>query len=449
MVGVGETYVAAFALAMGMGAVVSGLVTTLPLVVGALLQLATPRGVKALGSHRRWVVLCASLQAISLVPLAIAALVGAMPVWALFAAVSLYWACNMAAGPAWNTWMTMIIPARIRAHYFGTRSRLCQLGTLGGILAGGAIMTIAEPRGGLPAMFVLLFGAAAMARGWSTWFLVRQSEPVQEVARAHRRVGPIELIGRARHGPDGRLLVYMLAVQLSVHVSGAYFTPYMLSELEFSKATYTMLLSASFLAKSIALPFLGVFAQRFGARRLLRIGGIGIVPLALCWILTDCPWVLLAVQVFAGVAWACYELATFLLMLETIREDERTSVLTTYNVGNAASTAGGSLLGGAMLSAWNQSPTGYMLLFGVSTIMRLASLLLLARVTADARRPAPLATSPVAVRSNSGTLEQPSLSSIDERPAADVVEEEGVAIEVAGAGGASVADEPRRDEGSE
>lgn len=417
MVGCGETYVAAFALSLGKSEVVAGLITTLPILVGALLQIVTPHGVRWLRSNQRWVLLCASVQSASLIPLAIAAVVGAIPVWALFASVSLYWACNLGAAPPWNTWMTMIIPARIRARYFGRRSRLCQLATLAGILLGGGVLALAD-RGtftwlALPTAFVALFALASLSRGISTFFLAAQSEPAVDV-RQHRRVPTRELVARARHGPDMRLLGYMLAVQVAVQISAAYFTPYMLGELQFSKAQYMGLISVSFLAKSIALPFLGAFAHRFGARRLLWIGGIGIVPLAGLWMSTTDVRVLIGVQIVSGSMWACYELATFLLMLETIREDERTSVLTTFNVGNAFAIAGGSLVGGAMLGAWEASSAGYMLIFGVSTALRLASLLLLRRVTTDVRRPTVLATAPMAVRTNVGSMDRPMVAAIEE-----------------------------------
>src|SRR5215510_3075952 len=42
MVGIGETYFAAFALALGTGETFAGLVATLPMLAGAALQLATP-----------------------------------------------------------------------------------------------------------------------------------------------------------------------------------------------------------------------------------------------------------------------------------------------------------------------------------------------------------------------------------------------------------------------
>ena len=60
MVGAGESYIPAFALAAGLGEITAGLVATLPMLVGAAFQLVSPAAVRRLGSQRRWVVLCAS-----------------------------------------------------------------------------------------------------------------------------------------------------------------------------------------------------------------------------------------------------------------------------------------------------------------------------------------------------------------------------------------------------
>jgi hypothetical protein len=88
MVGIGETYFPAFVLALGMGEIASGLVASIPLLVGAILQMISPVAVARLGSNRRWVVTSASLQAASFLPLIIAAVMGHMPIAGVFAAVS-------------------------------------------------------------------------------------------------------------------------------------------------------------------------------------------------------------------------------------------------------------------------------------------------------------------------------------------------------------------------
>src|SRR6185312_4097447 len=70
MVGIGETYLPAFALAAGLGELAAGLVATVPLLAGGLLQLVSPLAIRRLGSHRRWVVFCTLCQALSFLPLA-------------------------------------------------------------------------------------------------------------------------------------------------------------------------------------------------------------------------------------------------------------------------------------------------------------------------------------------------------------------------------------------
>lgn len=62
MVGCGETYLPAFALAAGFGPVAAGLVATIPLLAGAIAQLITPLAVVRLGTNRGWVVACARFK---------------------------------------------------------------------------------------------------------------------------------------------------------------------------------------------------------------------------------------------------------------------------------------------------------------------------------------------------------------------------------------------------
>src|SRR5688500_1051050 len=76
MVGLGETYLSAFALAVGASDVLAGMLATLPLVAGGALQLLAPATMHRAPSYRAWCVLFASLQAASFLPLVVAALAG-------------------------------------------------------------------------------------------------------------------------------------------------------------------------------------------------------------------------------------------------------------------------------------------------------------------------------------------------------------------------------------
>ena len=382
MVGVGESYLPAFVLALGMGEVASGLVVAAPPIVGAMLQLASPAGVRLLRSQRRWVVACVTAQALSFLPLAAAALAGRIPIAMLFLVAAVYWGSGLAAGPAWNTWMGRIVPAAIRVRFFASRSRWMQVAQFSGLVAAGAALQAGERREAALEVFAGLFLAAGTFRFLSSRLLSRQSEPPL-VLEEQRRVSLGELFGRLRHGREARLLLYMVALQVGVQMSHPYFAPYTLGELGFSYAQYMALVAVMFASKAALLPWLGLLAQRFGAVRLLWLAGVCMVLVPLAWIAGASFGLLVVAQILAGGAWAAYELSQLLLFFETIHEEERISMLTTFNVANSISMLTGSLAGGAILHGLGKDHGGYMILFALSAGLRAAAWLVWARRKAE------------------------------------------------------------------
>ncbi len=227
MVGLGETYIAAFALALGLGDIVAGYVASGPLLAGAVLQLISPWGVRRFGSHRRWVVTCALLQAVSFVPLVVAALVGSLSTASLLAITTVYWGTGMMTGPAWSTWVGTLIPRSLRSRFFARRSRAAQIAMLLALLAGGALLHFGESHEGHLFAFAALFAVAGLARGWSAWLLSRQSEPDPLVEAALPTLPGV----RPERVPGNRRLIgYLILLQVCVQISAPYFTPYMLGQ---------------------------------------------------------------------------------------------------------------------------------------------------------------------------------------------------------------------------
>ncbi len=419
VIGVGETYIPAFAVAVGFGSLAVGMIATVPMLTGAMLQLAAPHGLVRLGSLRRWVVACVTVQALSFLPLVLAAGTGYAPAWLVYLAATAYWASGMSAGGAWNMWITQIIPQRIRSTFFGKRNFLCQLCTLGGLLLGGLTLQAAEHRGQALPAFAVLFTLAFLGRLTSSRCVAAQSEPADSL-HAYRLVRLPELLHRLRTGSEMRFIVYLVTMQTASQLATPYFTPFMLIELKLSYAHYMALIAVSFVAKGLASPYLGRIAFRYGPRRLLWIGGIGIVPLAIGWMASPSFAYLLMLQTAAGVFWGAHELASLFLTFEAIRPEERTSVLALYNLLNAMATAGGAVLGGHILRGFGDDWQAYFILFALSTVCRGGVLLTLLRTPIPELTPRPMAVSVEAVRPALGSIDRPILSSLEEPPSVDM-----------------------------
>jgi MFS family permease len=382
MVGMGEIYVPAFALAAGHGEVAAGLVATVPLLVGAVIQLAGPAGAVRAGSLRRWTALLSALQAAAFLPLAFAGAAGGIGVVALFAVMAVYWGTGLATGPPWVTWIETLVPRPLRARYFGRRGILTNVVLLGAILGGGAILEFSEARGAALAGFAVLFLVAALGRGASAGFLAAHREPWKPACRP---VGPREILAGLRRTPAGRLIAAIVAVQASLFVALPFFTPWVLGPLRFTYAEYTGLVAALFLARMVFLPSLARAADRWGARALLVAAGIGFVPVTALWLLLDGFLPLLAVQVFAGTVSAAWELATLMLFFDTMPREERLGVFTWFNLANATAIVVGSLAGGALLEGMGGGRGAYAAVFLGSTVLRLLCVPLLLRVPAVPR----------------------------------------------------------------
>jgi hypothetical protein len=398
MLGLGNRYLPAFVLAIGLSEQLSGLVVTAPLLAGALLQLVSPYATRWLHSQRRWVVPCATVQALSFVPLVIAALRGHASAAAVLLIATLYYATDLACAAPWTTWITRVVPPRIRPRYFARRNRLAQLATLAGILMAWPVLEVANRRDAACAGFALLFGLAGFCRLLSAVCLRIQREAIVP-AVPDQFVRLREFAARLRN-ERGHLLSYMVWIQVTLQVAQAYFTAFILCQLNLPYWQFVSLLATEFLGKSAGQVLFGEVAHRWGAGALLRLSGLAMVPVTTLWLISPVFMYLVAVQALSGLALGAYELATCLLVFETIPDRERTSMMTSYNLLNSAGIAAASLAAFLTLRYTGATWMVYAGLFAALTLGRLLAVPLLGRIVSSLRatgglRPGALAaTSP-------------------------------------------------------
>ena len=414
MVGFGETYFAAFALAVGLGQVTAGLLGSIPLIAGGLLQLIAPWGARRLGTYRRWVVVVASGQGLVFIPLAAAALAGTMSSTALFGLAAIYWALGMSAGPAWNNWIDAIVPRAALKDFIAIRARVTQCAALIAFVAGGTILSQMTSAGLEHLGFAAIFALAGLSRAASAVCLGLQTcgGGPREVVAAGERAGLLRALrrywpgaggaaGQTKSEPDrsSSFLTFLVLSQVAINIGGPFFAPYLLGQRKLPYFDYSVAVAAAFVAKVIMFPYAGRLVGTFGAARALRWGAVAIAPLPLAWAFTANLPILIMVQVFGGAAWAVYELAATLLIFDHVPRGERLHVLTLNNLLNAGAMVIGSLIGGGLLKIL--PPDGaYLQIFLLSAVARVATLLLLERrrpaaaaPDLDSSRPAPAAAS--------------------------------------------------------
>ncbi|MCA9134448.1 MAG: MFS transporter [Planctomycetales bacterium] len=415
MVGVGETFLPAFALAVGLGEVTAGIIASVPLMAGGLLQLISLWVLARGFPEKWWVVLSAALQGLTFVPLVLSAYWGTITGPMLLLIASLYWAAGLATGPAWNSWIEKLIPRGMRTNYFAKRTRASQFATLLGFVAGGLLLQYGRQSGWVLLAFAALFSTALLSRLASAVMLALHRDP----GRATRNWVRSEMTSTAS-SPGSRysgkhLLIYLVLVQGMVQLSGPYFTPYMLTHLQLSYLAFTGLIAVAFIAKVISLAAWGQLARQRGAGWLLTVGGTAIVPLSALWIVAPNYYALLAIQVVTGIAWAAYELGLFLMFFEALPLNRRVLMLTYYNLANTSAWCVGATIGALLLSLLGTSVETYYLLFALSSGGRLLAVCYLFATRPELKvRVRSIGFRVVGIRPNGMPLETPILPSVPE-----------------------------------
>jgi hypothetical protein len=400
MAGVAEVYLPAFGLALGMSPVPAGLLASVPLVAGGVLQLLAPRAIQRARSLRGWVALCSSVQALAFVPLVVLALTGRASTGVVFAAASVYWAAGMAAAAGWTPWMARVVPARIRSRFFGRRQGVVQASMLVGLIGAGVALHAVAGTGHVLEVYACMFGVACLARLCSAVALARQGHGVELAPR--RRMRFRHIAPKLRGNPRTQLLAYLIAALAAAAISGPFITPYLLHHHHLGYAEYCVFTTTVIVVKIGASPFVGRLLQRRGVRWVLTLSAVAIAPIPFMWLASDLFAWFVIMQIYSGLAWAGLELGMLMALFDADDDSERTTMQVAFSALQSVGNAGGSLIGGAILAGAGGDHHAYMLVFVASSIGRLAAAMMIVHWLR--RVPRLLARLPIRVVTGAWTL---------------------------------------------
>lgn len=393
VIGAGETYLPAYSLSIGMGEIFAGILASLPLVSGAILQLITPRGLQRVQSHKHWVVASAVLQALTFIPLIYFSATRAPNFWTLFLILSLYWGSGFSSGLAWNWWMGRLVNVEEGNSYFSKRTKISQLGILLGLIAGGVALHNKVEIGPISSVFTLLFAFAFACRLISSYILSNQYfDPNwnKEPKLGFRASWKVFWNNSSKR----QFFFFLAPFQAAVFISSPFVTPYMLAQVKMDYGTYMVAIAILFIGKIAALTAVEKFRKSASGFSLLLFGAGAVVPLPALWAFSSAPGFIFFLQLLSGLAWAFVEVGLSLIFFKDIKQEEKIAMLTVYNLLNSLAIIVGTYMGGKVLWLTGESLSGYYTLFILGSVGRLIGFIPLYRyIKAQISAPA-LSTAP-------------------------------------------------------
>jgi len=297
---------------------------------------------------------------------------------------------------AWMSWMADLVREEIRGRYFGLRNAALGVAALAATLAGGYFLDLwkdSHPRGEMDALRLLFLGGVCCG----VLSLVIQSRihepPLHE--------GDDALPFRQRlllpfHDTNfRRFLTFIVVWNFAVYFTAPFFAVYMLKTLKLSYtavATYAVLSSVADLA---SVQIWGRLSDRETNKPILLLTSFFAALIPYGWLFTDRDAALLLgiLHIQGGLFWAGIRLCTGNLVLKISPVANRSIYFSVFNSVAGLTAVIAPILGGFALKhlpdllriyALPWSP--FLVLFFVSSTLRLAALPLLVKVSEPRER---------------------------------------------------------------
>lgn len=347
------TLLATFLLTLGATGFQIGLVAALPLLSG-LLQPAGAEFIRSRGGWRKPVCLAAALVDALLWVVSLAAVVwlpSAAAVLLLIGVLTLQYAASAFVGVAWTSWISDLVPLRLRGRYFGTRNFICNaFGAATAAVAGQAIRAAGENP--LP-IFLWAIGAGVLFRLVSIYFLSQQPEPrpAQSASGGFLK----QMRQPLAHPCFRRYLAFATAWGFAVNLAAPFFTVYMVREAGVGIGAVMAFAALGTISNLVGQRVWGPLCDRYGDRQVMRVAGLSVVLQPLWWLFTGpsglAYYLMPLLSITGGFAWGGYALATGNLMMRLAPEIGKTSFFATQAALGGLFGALGPFVGGLLASA--------------------------------------------------------------------------------------------------
>lgn len=372
MVGAGESYLPAYALSLGLGDVAAGILTSLPLVSGAFIQLFTPKWIQKIGNPKSWIVATVMIQSLAFLPLVYFSSNYKPDFWILFLVFTLYWASGFSINPFWTYWMSHLIPEQEKNKYFSLRSKISQVGILIGLVGGGLALNHKVDFMPFSSVFGTLFFLAFSCRLLSgvvlsqkvyfpEWNKVLKSETFSFL-------DSIKFLGKKSETRS--LLLLLFPFYTSVFISAPFVNPFLLSQLKLDYSHYMGSLVALLVGKLICSWFLEKYNKQITSHSVFFWGVFCISPGPMFWGVSNGFTFILFLQFFSGVAWACYEVGTQLILFKDISLKEKIPFVSLYNFFMSTAAIFGTFIGAMFLKSFSSTYSNYIILFLLGGLAR-------------------------------------------------------------------------------
>jgi hypothetical protein len=327
VVGIAESFFAAFSIEKGMSTIQSGILLSLPLILAVCANLLFNFYIRhrSISQQVQRNTLLQTLSLVGLILFSVSTVNNTLMVFAsLMVLYSVYWYGYFSSQPVWNIWISELLTDNEGHEYFALRTRLTQIGIISGLVLGGVLLQwkiVDLPHSHL---FGLLFGAAFVGQVFK-YYSFKQHVPSSSIMSfSFTKVKHIFNQNRSFFNSYGLF-------NASLFLSSPYVTGYLLTTRHLNYFHFMIVTVSLFAGKIMTTYILSLTANKLTPIKLMALGGIIAAPLPLLWPYCEAPEAMYALNFVSGMFWALWDIGLSLSFFKNISSEDKLETVTLYH----------------------------------------------------------------------------------------------------------------------
>ncbi len=349
MVGTAETFALYFSIQRGLDASQIAVISTLPILLGAVGQWLIPCRVP--GDKLKLAMQgCLLLQISALFGFILAFRVVPANYFYLFmlASLSLYWIGGLIAAPLWLDWTAPWLPQRRWGNFLASRNGIIAFMTLLAYVS-GAWLTYSSGLALLDAVAVV-FSIGIVARTLSLFTMRATPNPPRR--RAQKETSSASPRLRDSKAVLG-IIVFTVLFKWAVNISSPFCLPYLLHELKLDLPQYVFLTAVPFIGRYVSLTNWGLAARTLRPFVGVQVAMAVISINPILWSLTREVPILGSYEFVSGLMWGGFDLCAVLVVQNFWPGNTRRLIGLHMALGNGAALLGAWMGSRFQLAGWN------------------------------------------------------------------------------------------------
>lgn len=391
-----ESFIMPFAIALNASTGMIAALASLPQLLANFFQLFSEKSLVFFKTRSKLIFWTALIQAFMWLPLLIIPFFAKDYLFLVLLFVTLEAILGTFQGPIYNSMLGDLVPEDKRGEFFGNRNRIISLIHFISTIIAGLIINFFQKLDTNKTFYVfvgfgILFAIAFISRLIAAFYKKKIYE--EKYVYEKRSSSFIKFLQNMTKDNYGIFVLFVFLLRLAASISTPFFALYLLKDLSLGYFYFTIIIAVSIVANFFAMSFWGRMIDRQGSKKVLTISAF-LVPfsplLLILAVFIDNPlWVfifLLVEEIFAGIAWAAFNLSTSSFLFDATTPKERIRYISYYNFLVGLGIFLGATLGGLLTKiypVWITSSLTLILL--TSGILRLLVTVLLIRKVREAR----------------------------------------------------------------